>query len=84
MITYQVEDMSCGHCVGAITKAVAAVDPGATLQFDVPGQRVSVEPAQASPAAIASAITAAGYTPVAVAGTPAQPAQGQRRSCCCS
>jgi copper chaperone len=29
MVTFEVNDMTCGHCVSAITKAVAFVDPGA-------------------------------------------------------
>lgn len=31
MITFEVNDMTCGHCVGAITKAVGFVDPGAKV-----------------------------------------------------
>ena len=35
MLTFEVKDMTCGHCVGAITKAVEAADPGARVQIDL-------------------------------------------------
>lgn len=57
---FEVEGMSCNHCVAAITKAVQAVDPAAKVSADVPAQQVSVEsgaPAQA----VREAIEAAGY-----------------------
>ena len=31
MIAFEVKDMTCGHCAGTITKAVAAVDQGAKV-----------------------------------------------------
>ena len=43
MIEFQVEGMSCNHCVGAITRAVQAVDPAALVVADVPAQSVKVE-----------------------------------------
>lgn len=67
MITFEVMDMSCGHCVGAITKAVQAVDAGARLQIDLATHRVQVEPAEANEAQLREAISEAGYTPVVVA-----------------
>ena len=32
---FHVPDMSCGHCVATIEKAVTAADPTATVQFDL-------------------------------------------------
>ena len=72
MITFEVNDMTCGHCVGAITKAVALVDPGATVQVDLALHRVQIEPAASSAAVLSDAIAEAGFTPVAVAGDVAQ------------
>jgi len=66
MIAFEVNDMSCGHCVGAITKAVQALDPGATLQIDLATHRVEIEPAASSAQALRDAIEEAGYTPLAV------------------
>jgi copper chaperone len=67
MVTFQVPEMSCNHCVKAITEAVKAVDAGAQLNFDLPARRVSVESAGASTQALQAAIAEAGYeaTPAA-------------------
>jgi copper chaperone len=63
MIQFHVPDMSCNHCVAAITQAVQAVDPGARVQADLAAHRVDVETARAAPEAVAAAIREAGYTP---------------------
>ncbi|MDF3834889.1 heavy-metal-associated domain-containing protein [Cupriavidus basilensis] len=60
MIQFQVEGMSCGHCVGAITRAVQALDPAARVSADIAAQAVTVE-AAASNDALREAIEAAGY-----------------------
>jgi len=67
MITFQVDDMSCGHCVAAITRAVKDADRDAQVQVDLGTRRVSIEPAQADAQALADAIREAGYTPVPAA-----------------
>ena len=67
MTTFEVKDMTCGHCVGTITKAVKALDPGATVQIDLATHRVTIDPTEADPASLSDAINEAGYTPVAVA-----------------
>lgn len=64
MIAFEVNDMTCGHCVRAITQAVQEADPGAQVQVDLAAHRVQVEPAQADAAALQAAIAEAGYTPV--------------------
>lgn len=66
MISFTVADMSCGHCVSAITKAVKAVDHGARVEVDLATHRVQVEPTEAGAQALAEAIQDAGYTPVEV------------------
>ena len=66
MVIFEVQDMSCGHCVSAITRAVAAVDAGARVECDLASRTVRVEPSQADRSAIEAAIAEAGYTPVAV------------------
>ena len=63
MIEFQVDDMSCGHCVAAITKAVKEVDAQGKVDVDLAGKRVRIEsthPAQE----FSAAIEEAGYTPV--------------------
>ena len=63
MIAFEVKDMTCGHCVGAVTRAVQELDPQAKLQIDLATHRVEIEPAQADAQQIKEAIAEAGYTP---------------------
>lgn len=65
MIGFQVNDMSCGHCVATITRALKAADPDAQVRINLARHRVEVEPASANAQALSDAIEAAGYTPVA-------------------
>ena len=64
MMIFEVKDMSCGHCVGAIRRALEALDSGAVVDIDLAAHRVAVTSSQVSAAAIADAIREAGYTPV--------------------
>lgn len=66
MITFQVNDMSCGHCVKIITTAVKAVDQNARVDVDLASKRVQVDTSTATEAAIGMAIAEAGYTPVPI------------------
>lgn len=66
MITFEVQDMSCGHCVSAITQAVKALDAQARVQIDLASRRVEIEAATADAAALREAIAEAGFTPVLV------------------
>ncbi len=84
MITFEVNDMTCGHCVSAITKAVAFVDPGAKVRVDLASHRVQIEPTASSADALHDAIEVAGYTPVAVLGAAARAVEAvPRTGCCC-
>lgn len=62
MIHFEVNDMTCGHCVRAITQAVQAADPGAQVQVDLATHRVQVQPVAADAAVLRAAIEEAGYT----------------------
>ena len=66
MITFEVQDMTCGHCVSTITQAVKALDAQASVRIDLAAHRVDIEPASADAVALREAITEAGFTPVAV------------------
>lgn len=61
MIELIIADMTCNHCVQAITRAVGATDARAKLAFDLPNHRVRVT-SDAAPGAICQAIEEAGYT----------------------
>lgn len=81
MIAFEVKDMTCGHCASTITRAVNAVDTGATVHVDLAAHRVEVEPATANADQLAGAISDAGYTPT-VTSAATQRAAGKAASCC--
>jgi copper chaperone len=66
MIAFEVQDMTCGHCVSAITQAVKSVDAGAELRIDLASHRVDIVSSRADAASLSAAIQDAGYTPVAL------------------
>lgn len=70
MVTFQVNDMTCGHCASTIAKAVAAVDKSARVEVDILRKRVRVS-GEASVRDLAEAIRDAGYTPQEVQAEPA-------------
>ena len=43
MMTFTLPDMSCGHCVATVTKAVKALDSGAEVKADLASKTVTVE-----------------------------------------
>lgn len=62
MIEFNVEAMSCGHCISMVTKAVKSVDPQAKVEVDLSAHKVRVE-TQEDREAIAGALADAGYPP---------------------
>ena len=58
-VSLKVPNMACSACADKITKAVQALDPGATVQADTKTKLVNIE-AQASETAVREAIIAAG------------------------
>jgi copper chaperone len=59
--TFDVQGMSCSHCVQAVAGAVQALDPQATVRVDLPTGKVEVLSAH-DRAALAQAIREEGYT----------------------
>lgn len=57
---FNVPDMSCGHCVGVITKTVQQLDADAKISVDLPAKKVSVETTQERQT-VADALAEAGY-----------------------
>lgn len=70
MMNFEVQDMSCGHCVGAITSAVKALDPDAVVTVDLGTKRVQVDSMTADAQAVKSAIAEAGFTPAECNASP--------------
>lgn len=60
MQTFNVEGMSCGHCVKAITEAVQAKDPAADVRIDLGTKTVQVQSSLPADAVVA-AIKEEGY-----------------------
>lgn len=83
MVTFEVKDMTCGHCVRTITQAVRAIDHGASVGVDLASHRVRIEPTELDASAFGAAITSAGYTPVLVQDTEAAAPARQKQGGCC-
>ncbi len=62
MFEFTIADMSCGHCVGVITKTVQQLDPTARVETDLVSKKVRVESSQPRDA-IVHALDEAGFTP---------------------
>ncbi|MBC3207261.1 heavy-metal-associated domain-containing protein [Pseudomonas sp. SWRI111] len=60
MQVFNVQGMSCGHCVKAITHAVQAIDPAASVRVDLSAKEVGVESALSADQVI-EAIREEGY-----------------------
>lgn len=81
MVTFQVDDMTCGHCVSTITKALRAADKDAKVEIDLAKHLVQIEPSEADMQELSDAIQEAGYTPVPVQAAAAD-AAASRSGCC--
>lgn len=85
MITFEVQDMTCGHCVSTITKALKAVDANARVQIDLAAHRVQIEPTESTEQELRDAIQEAGYTPLVVeqaTATEEASASSTGKGCC--
>jgi Cu+-exporting ATPase len=60
MYELTVEGMSCGHCVGRVTKSVQEVDRQAKVTVDLPSKKVCID-SSAELDKLAAAVDAAGY-----------------------
>lgn len=43
MYEFEVKNISCGHCVATVTRAIQEKDPKATVSIDLLTKRVAVE-----------------------------------------
>lgn len=62
MHRFTLPDMSCGHCVAAITEALKAADAHAHIEIDRPTQTAAVQ-SDLPRATLAAALAEAGYPP---------------------
>ena len=60
MQTFKVDGMTCGGCVGAVTRAVQTVDKDAKVEVDLASKTVKVD-SIVSPLQIIDVITNAGF-----------------------
>jgi copper chaperone len=60
MLKLNVPDMTCGHCVGTVTKAVKSVDSNAAVTVDLQSKIVTIE-TTADASRISKAVETAGY-----------------------
>jgi len=65
MTEFTVQDMTCDHCVGRITRAIKAVDAGAKVDAKIAERKVLIESGLGAEQ-FAEAIREAGYTPEAI------------------
>ena len=63
MIAFQIDDMTCDHCVGAICRVLKEADPDAQVRIDLASRRVEIDGAQSDAEVLRDAIAEAGYTP---------------------
>lgn len=63
MQVFNVQGMTCGHCVRAVTQAVVDQDPGATVEVDLAAGEVTVQSQLPRPQ-VAQLITEEGYVVV--------------------
>ncbi len=63
MQVFNVEGMTCGHCVRAVTQAVQNRDPAAEVKVDLAAKQVSVR-SELSRDVIAGVIRKEGYSVV--------------------
>ncbi|EXF91571.1 copper chaperone CopZ [Pseudomonas fluorescens HK44] len=61
MQVFNVQGMSCGHCVRAITQALQAKDPAAGVRVDLATKEVGVESGELSAEEVINLIREEGY-----------------------
>jgi copper chaperone len=59
---FSIPNLSCGHCVRAVTEAVKAADPAAEIQADPASKRVAVQSTLPRETVVAL-LAEAGYAP---------------------
>ena len=63
MLTFQVDDIHCGHCVRAIKDALRELDASASIDVDVGRRLVKVRSDRLDATSVRTALLQAGYSP---------------------
>jgi copper chaperone len=63
MQEFHLPDMSCGHCVGVITKTIKAADAEAQLDFQLAQHDVKIASGKLGRDEIVALLSEAGYPP---------------------
>ena len=82
MQAFRVDDMTCGHCVSTITKAIRGADMDAKVTIYLSQHLVMVEPTEADAQELSDAIAEAGYTPVPVQAATVVAKTAKTGGCC--
>jgi copper chaperone len=62
MLDLQIPNMTCGHCVRAVTEAVQSADPEAKVVVDLPTHKVQID-TRAPREVVLAKLAEAGYAP---------------------
>lgn len=81
MVTFRVNDMTCGRCAQTLGAALAAVQGSTDVVIDVARKLVQVA-GSAAAGELAAAIEKAGYTPEKVEGLPRPRPASPAGGCC--
>ena len=68
MQAYKIVGMTCAHCVRAVTEAIQAADPAASVTVDLASGEARVSGGAAAPGRIVEAVAAEGYDAAPIPG----------------
>ena len=60
--TLKIEGMSCGHCVGAVRRALEEIEGVAVQAVEIGTAQISYDPEEVDPTRLVEAVEEAGYT----------------------
>ena len=83
MIAFEIQDMTCGRCREAITRAVLGVDSAAEVEVNLARRQVRIKSAAVVAQRFGDAIAATGYTPTRMTKQDERPAS-RAGGCSCS
>ena len=60
MTTFNIPNMSCGHCKATVEKTIHAIDPEAKIEFDMASRKITLD-SRTPPDNVQTALASAGY-----------------------